>query len=91
MVEETSKKLENKLKLTEDESNENKPLSDEEKLELSEDINCLTGPHLGKIASIIKTREPQQGDSEEFEIDFDKLKPSTVRELAKYVNSVLRK
>lgn len=42
---------------------------------------------------IIQAREPALKDSspDEIEIDFETLKPSTLRQLEKYVNSVLRK
>jgi len=42
---------------------------------------------------IIQTREPTLKDSspDEIEIDFETLKPSTLRELEKYVSSILKK
>ena len=43
--------------------------------------------------NIIQTREPTLKDSspDEIEIDFETLKPSTLRELEKYVSSILKK
>lgn len=51
------------------------------------------GDKLGKVVHIIQTREPSLRDSnpDEIEIDFETLKPSTLRELENYVASCLRK
>lgn len=53
----------------------------------------LIGDKLGKVVHIIQTREPSLRDSnpDEIEIDFETLKPSTLRELESYVASCLRK
>ena len=53
----------------------------------------LAGEKLGRVVHIIQMREPALKDSspDEIEIDFETLKPSTLRELEKYVNSVLKK
>lgn len=63
----------------------------DEKRQLSQDINKLPGERLGKVVQIIQAREPSLRDSnpDEIEIDFETLKPSTLRELELYVNSVL--
>ena len=55
--------------------------------------SCLPGEKLGRVVYIIQAREPALKDSspDEIEIDFETLKPSTLRQLEKYVNSVLRK
>lgn len=52
-----------------------------------------TGDKLGRVVHIIQTREPSLRDSnpDEIEIDFETLKPSTLRELEAYVASCLRK
>jgi len=70
-----------------------KPMTYDEKRQLSLDINKLPGEKLGRVVHIIQLREPTLKDSspDEIEIDFETLKPSTLRELEKYVNSVLRK
>ena len=49
----------------------------------------FTGDKLGKVVHIIKSREPSLRDSnpDEIEIDFETLKPSTLRELESYVAS----
>lgn len=57
---------------------------------------CLfvcSGDKLGKVVHIIQSREPSLRDSnpDEIEIDFETLKPSTLRELENYVASCLRK
>lgn len=51
------------------------------------------GDKLGKVVHIIQSREPSLRDSnpDEIEIDFETLKPSTLRELENYVASCLRK
>ena len=65
----------------------------DEKRQLSLNINKLPGKKLGEVVHIIQMREPELKDSspDEIEIDFETLKPSTLRELEKYINSVLKK
>lgn len=99
---------------SEDEDNA-KPMSYDEKRQLSLDINKLpgkkfrdyrltmrffltfifviAGDKLGRVVHIIQSREPSLRDSnpDEIEIDFETLKPSTLRELESYVASCLRK
>lgn len=77
---------------SEDEDNA-KPMSYDEKRQLSLDINKLPGDKLGRVVNIIQSREPSLRDSnpDEIEIDFETLKPSTLRELEAYVASCLRK
>lgn len=69
------------------------PMSYEEKRRLSLDINKLPGDKLGKVVNIIKAREPALRDTnpEEIEIDFEMLKPSTLRTLEAFVQTCLRK
>ncbi|XP_062515574.1 bromodomain-containing protein 3-like isoform X2 [Corticium candelabrum] len=70
-----------------------KPMSYDEKLQLSRNINKLPGEKLGKVVNIIQQRESSLKDSnpDEIEIDFDTLKPSTLRELESYVAVCLKK
>lgn len=65
----------------------------DEKHQLSLDINRLPGMELGHVVQIIQTREPSMCSSnpDEIEIDFEVLKPSTLRELERYVRSCLHK
>ena len=51
------------------------------------------GDKLGRVVHIIQSREPALKDSnpDEIEIDFETLKPSTLRELETYVMSCLKK
>ncbi|XP_019749417.1 bromodomain-containing protein 3-like [Hippocampus comes] len=65
----------------------------DEKHQLGLDINRLSGGKLGQVVRIIQTREPSICDAnpDEVEIDFDILKPSTLRELQQYVRSCLYK
>ena len=64
-----------------------KPMSYEEKRQLSLDINKLPGDKLGRVVHIIQSREPalKNSNPDEIEIDFETLKPSTLRELERYV------
>lgn len=68
-------------------------MSYDEKRQLSLDINKLPGEKLGRVVHIIQSREPSLRDTnpEEIEIDFETLKPSTLKELERYVMTCLRK
>lgn len=70
-----------------------KPMSYDEKRQLSLDINKLPGEKLSRIVHIIQSREPslKESNPHEIEIDFETLKPSTLRSLEKYVAIILRK
>lgn len=61
--------------------------------EMTPPIFFYSGDKLGKVVHIIQSREPSLRDSnpDEIEIDFETLKPSTLRELENYVASCLRK
>ncbi|KAK2113036.1 Bromodomain-containing protein 2 [Saguinus oedipus] len=76
-----------------EEEEESRPMSYDEKQQLSLDINKLPGEKLGRVVHIIQAGEPSLHDSnpEEIDIDFETLKPSTLRELERYVLSCLRK
>jgi len=69
------------------------PMTYDEKRQLSLDINKLPGDKLGKVVQIIQHREPSLRDSnpDEIEIDFETLKPSTLRALEAFVTQSLRK
>ena len=77
---------------TDDES-KTVPMSYDEKRQLSLDINKLPGDKLGRVVQIIQSREPALRDSnpDEIEIDFETLKPSTLRALEQFVAQSLRK
>ncbi|XP_042612714.1 bromodomain-containing protein 3-like isoform X1 [Cyprinus carpio] len=77
----------------ESDEEESFPMSYDEKRQLSLDINRLPGEKLGRVVHIIQSREPSLRDSnpDEIEIDFETLKPSTLRELERYVKSCLQK
>lgn len=76
-----------------DSEDDNTPMSYDEKRQLSLDINRLPSDKLGHVVSIIQTREASYKDSnpDEIEIDFEQLKPTTLRELDKYVSYCLKK
>jgi len=66
------------------------PMSYEEKRQLSMDINKLPAEEIGQVVKIIKSMEPKMMTSpDEIEIDFDALKPSTLREMKRYVATCL--
>merc|ERR1712061_424264 len=69
------------------------PMTYDEKRQLSLDINKLPGDKLGRVVQIIQSREAALRDSnpDEIEIDFETLKPSTLRALERFVASSLRK
>jgi len=75
-----------------DEEDTAKPMTYDEKRKLSLDINKLPGDKIGKVVQIIQMREPSLSETkpDEIEIDFETLKPSTLRELEKYVAACLR-
>ncbi|KAM4604547.1 bromodomain testis-specific protein-like [Discoglossus pictus] len=85
-------KKKKKLHLSSDEDH-GKPMNYDEKRQLSLDINKLPGEKLGRVVHIIQSREPSLKDSNphEIEIDFETLKPSTLRHLERYVMVCLRK
>ncbi|XP_023674448.2 bromodomain-containing protein 3-like isoform X2 [Paramormyrops kingsleyae] len=76
-----------------DDEEDSPPMTYDEKRQLSLDINRLPGDKLGRVVHIIQAREPSLRDSnpDEIEIDFETLKPSTLRELERYVKSCLQK
>ncbi|XP_054583749.1 bromodomain-containing protein 3 isoform X3 [Eptesicus fuscus] len=76
-----------------EEEEEGLPMSYDEKRQLSLDINRLPGEKLGRVVHIIQSREPSLRDSnpDEIEIDFETLKPTTLRELERYVKSCLQR
>ncbi|XP_036762374.2 bromodomain testis-specific protein [Manis pentadactyla] len=77
---------------SEDEDNAT-PMNNDEKRQLSLDINKLPGDKLGQVVHILQSREPslRNPNPDEIEIDFETLKASTLRELEKYVAACLRK
>ncbi|XP_064227282.1 bromodomain-containing protein 2-like [Aotus nancymaae] len=77
-----------------EEEEESRPMSYNEKWQLSLDINKLPREKLVRVVHIIQTRDSSSlcySNPEEIEIDFETLKPSTLRELERYVLSCLRK
>lgn len=64
----------------------------QEKKQLKLDIDKLPGDKLGKLVNIIHARESCLRDStlEEIEVDFEMLKPSTLRALQRFVAASLR-
>ncbi|CAI4221589.1 unnamed protein product [Auanema sp. JU1783] len=70
----------------------NEPMTYEEKRKLSLDINKLPGDKLHLVVSIIESREALSDfNPEEIEIDFETLKPATLRELDAFVSTYLIK
>ncbi|KAK6766486.1 hypothetical protein RB195_026035 [Necator americanus] len=68
------------------------PMSYDEKRQLSLDINKLPGDKLSMVVSIIESREDLSDISpEEIEIDFETLKPVTLRDLEAFVAAALKR
>ena len=65
----------------------------QEKKRLKSDVDKLPGDKLGQLVSIIQSRESslQESPPDEFEVDFETLKPSTLRALQLFVAECLRK
>lgn len=73
-----------------DDDNADEPMSYEEKRLLSHNINQLQSDKLSEVLTIISSREAGLSDysnPEEVEIDFETLKPRTLRELEAFVKS----
>ena len=68
-------------------------MSYDEKRQLSWDINKLASGEINTVVQIIQSREPslRGTNPDEIEIDFETLKPSTLRKLEKYVSTCLGK
>ena len=82
----------NSFYTSDDEDDSAQPMSYDEKRKLSLDINNLPGDKIGRVVHIIQQREPslRESNPDEIEIDFETLKPSTLRELEKYVSNCLK-
>ncbi|XP_043951816.1 bromodomain-containing protein 3-like [Gambusia affinis] len=76
-----------------DSDNKALPMTYEEKHQLSLDINRLPGMKLARVVEILQASEPTvcTTNLDEIEIDFELLKPSTLRKLEQYVRSCLFK
>jgi hypothetical protein len=75
---------------------DDRPMSYEEKRELSANMNKLPGKKLGSVVQIIHDRNPkilQQNaeDPDEIEIDIDKIDAATLRYLDSFVKEALAK
>ncbi len=84
--------LNNSYYASDDDDETAQPMSYDEKRKLSLDINNLPGDKIGRVVHIIQSREPslRETNPDEIEIDFETLKPSTLRELEKYVANCLK-
>lgn len=76
-----------------DSDNKALPMTYEEKHQLSLDINRLPGMKLARVVEILQASEPTMctNNLDEIEIDFELLKPSTLRKLERYVRTCLFK
>lgn len=76
-----------------DSDEDHREMTYDEKRQLSLDINRLPSDKLGRVVTIIQNREASYRDHnpDEIEIDFDQLKPATLRELDTYVSFCLKK
>lgn len=69
------------------------PMTYQEKKQLRADIDKLPSAKLGQLVKIIHARESclQSSTLEEMEVDFEMLKPSTLKALQQFVAACLRK
>ena len=67
-------------------------MTSDEKMQLTLDINKIPKDKLGKLVQIIRHREPflRESNPGEIKIDFDTLKPSTLRALEAFVRKSLQ-
>lgn len=68
-----------------DSGDEHVPMSYDEKRNLSLEINQLPGDKIQKVVKIIESRERMEYNPEEIEIDFETLRPITLRELEAFI------
>lgn len=68
------------------------PMTVREMKKLRSHIKKLPSVHMSRVVSILKCREPSKiiSDGNNIEIDFHVLNPSTIREIANYVDSYLK-
>mmetsp|Transcript_37557 Transcript_37557/g.77085 ORF Transcript_37557/g.77085 Transcript_37557/m.77085 type:complete len:225 (-) Transcript_37557:404-1078(-) len=83
-------------RVLESEFSDDRPMSYEEKRELSANMNKLPGKKLGNVVQIIHDRnhrilQPTSEDPDEIEIDIDKIDDATLRYLDKFVKEALAK
>lgn len=83
-------------RVLESEFSDDRPMSYEEKRELSANMNKLPGKKLGNVVQIIHDRnhrilQPTGEDPDEIEIDIDKIDDATLRFLDKFVKEALAK
>ncbi|CAF1379602.1 unnamed protein product [Didymodactylos carnosus] len=77
-----------------DESNDqDKPMSNNEKFQLSRAITSIPNEMLNDVVKLLRKIEPSliDSNSNEIDIDFERLKPSTLRVLESHVNLILKK
>ena len=77
----------------EDDEETTQPMSYEEKRKLCLEINKLPGGQLGRLVEIIQAMEPslRETSPDEIEVDFEALKPSTLRAMKRYVATCRKK
>merc|ERR1719391_927694 len=77
----------------EDDEETTQPMSYEEKRKLRLEINKLLCGQLGRLVEIIQAMEPSLRETrpDEIEVDFEALKPSTLRAMKRYVATCRKK
>ncbi|CAK5086331.1 unnamed protein product [Meloidogyne enterolobii] len=84
-------KLKREYEFDSDDEHATELMTYEEKRQLSMDINMLSVDKLETVVNIIEAREKiKDFDPDEVTIDFETLKPVTLRELEAYVRMVQR-
>ena len=91
-VEQPIKEQKRDYEFNSEDERSHEPMSYDEKKELSHNINKLPGDRLTMVVGIIESREKiKDFNPEEIEIDFETLKPTTLRELEAYVKACMDK
>lgn len=64
----------------------------QERQQLKEDINRLTGEQLGRLVKLIYAQEPSlDSTSQNIEIDIEKVRPATLRAMQSFMFATLKK
>lgn len=64
----------------------------QERQQLKEDINRLTGEQLGRLVKLIYAQEPSLDSTlQNIEIDIEKVRPTTLRAMQSFMSATLKK
>lgn len=64
----------------------------QERQQLKEDINRLTGEQLGRLVKLIYAQEPSlDSNLQNIEVDIEKVRPATLRAMQSFMSATLKK